>query len=62
MLCHRQDERFKILSHTITNGDGTRFMPFEDDGMLAIILSKALLLADDAAIDDPTIIVRQIKG
>jgi FAD/FMN-containing dehydrogenase len=30
------------------------------EGTLAIILSKALLLADDTAIDDPTI-VRQIK-
>jgi hypothetical protein len=45
---------------TPTNGDGTRFVPFEGDGTLAIILSKALLLADDTAIDDPTI-VRQIK-
>jgi Domain of unknown function (DUF4132) len=43
-----------------TNSDGTRFVPFEGDGTLAIILSKALLLADDTAIDDPTI-VRQIK-
>ena len=43
-----------------TSGDGTRFVPFEGDGTLAIILSKALLLADDTAIDDPTI-MRQIK-
>jgi hypothetical protein len=43
-----------------TAGDGTRFVPFEGDGTLAIILSKALLLANDTAITDPTI-VRQIK-
>ncbi|MGI5287811.1 DUF4132 domain-containing protein [Nonomuraea polychroma] len=37
------------------------FLPFEDDGRLALILSKALLLADDSRITDETI-VRQIKG
>lgn len=44
---------------TTAASDGTRFVPFEGDGTLAIILSKALLLADDTAITDPTI-VRQI--
>lgn len=37
------------------------FLPFEDDPMLSLILSKAFLLADDARITDETI-VRQIKG
>lgn len=36
-------------------------LPFEGDAMLSIIVSKALLLARDTAIDDPTI-VRQIRG
>lgn len=36
------------------------FLPFEGDNMLSIILSKALLLADDTKIKDPTI-VRQIE-
>jgi hypothetical protein len=45
---------------TSATGDGTQFVPFEGDGALAIILSKALLLANDTAITDPTI-VRQIK-
>jgi hypothetical protein len=36
------------------------FLPFEGDGTLSIILSKALLLADDAKIVDPTI-TRQIE-
>ncbi|TKK90800.1 DUF4132 domain-containing protein [Herbidospora galbida] len=38
------------------------FLPFEEDGgMLSVILSKALLLADDTAITDPTI-TRQINA
>ena len=35
------------------------FLPFEGDHMMSIILSKALLLADDRKIKDETI-VRQI--
>lgn len=38
---------------------GDLFLPFEGDNMLSIILSKALLLAEDHKIKDPTI-VRQI--
>ncbi|WP_341718929.1 DUF4132 domain-containing protein [Micromonospora sp. FIMYZ51] len=37
-----------------------QFLPFEGDGMLAVILSKAMLLARDAEITDPSI-TRQIK-
>jgi hypothetical protein len=37
------------------------FLPFEEDGMLSVILSKAFLLADDTAITDPSI-TRQITG
>ncbi len=36
-------------------------LPFEGDTVLSIVLSKALLLADDTKIKDPTI-VRQIGG
>ncbi|WP_328468330.1 DUF7737 domain-containing protein [Streptomyces sp. NBC_00448] len=33
------------------------FLPFEEDGgMLAVVLSKAFLLADDASITDPSIL------
>lgn len=35
-------------------------LPFEGDQMLAIILSKAMLLANDTKITDPTI-TRQIS-
>jgi hypothetical protein len=31
------------------------FLPFEEGGMLSLILSNAFLLADDTAITDPTI-------
>jgi len=36
------------------------YLPFEGDRLLSIIISKALLLADDDKIKDETII-RQIK-
>ncbi|MDH6129228.1 DUF4132 domain-containing protein [Kitasatospora sp. GP82] len=34
----------------------TGYLPFEGDRMLAVILSKAVLLADDTSITDPTIL------
>ncbi|WP_061300371.1 DUF4132 domain-containing protein [Herbidospora cretacea] len=37
------------------------FLPFEEDGRLSLIISKALLLADDTAITDPSI-TRQIRS
>jgi hypothetical protein len=40
---------------------GKIFLPFEGDNMLSIVLSKALLLAEDMKIKDPTI-VNQIQG
>jgi Domain of unknown function (DUF4132) len=40
---------------------GRVFLPFEGDTTLSIIISKALLLADDCSITDP-IIVSQIRG
>jgi hypothetical protein len=40
---------------------GRVFLPFEGDTTLSIIISKALLLADDRSITDP-IIVFQIRG
>ena len=41
-------------------GSGSVFLPFEGDQTLSIILSKALMLAEDLKISDPTII-SQIK-
>ncbi len=41
-------------------GDGNVFLPFEGDGLLSVILSKAFLLAADDRITDATI-VSQLK-
>lgn len=49
-----------VPDRSTASGAGDVFLPFEGDGTLAVILSKAFLLADDAKIEDPTI-VRQIK-
>jgi len=40
----------------VKKGEGNVFLPFEGDGMLAIILSKAILLAEDLKIKDSTIL------
>jgi hypothetical protein len=40
---------------------GRVFLPFDGDTTLSVIISKALLLADDRSITDP-IIVSQIRG
>lgn len=45
---------------TVDGSVGKVFLPFEGDNMLAIILSKAFLLAEDWKIEDPTIL-RQIS-
>ena len=46
-------------SQRAEDGAGRLFLPFEGDSTLALILSKAMLLADDRKISDPTI-TRQI--
>ena len=48
-----------VPSRTTDDAAGGVFLPFEGDAQLAVILSKALLLAADRAIADPTI-TRQI--
>ncbi|WP_329898678.1 DUF7737 domain-containing protein [Streptomyces sp. SP17KL33] len=48
-----------VPKSTVTDGNGTRqtgYLPFEGDRMLAVILSKAMLLAKDTEITDPTIV------
>ncbi|MFD4141531.1 DUF4132 domain-containing protein [Streptomyces sp. NPDC058572] len=37
-------------------GPDTGYLPFEGDGLLSVILSKAMMLARDAEITDPTIV------
>ena len=53
-LCIVPDSRARASTNDL-------FLPFEGDNTLSIIISKALLLADDRKITDPTI-VRQIGG
>ena len=45
---------------TAAKMEATRFVPFEGDDTLAVIISKALLLAEDTKITDPTI-TRQLR-
>lgn len=41
---------------SVNKATGKVFLPFEGDRTLGIVLSKALLLADDAKITDSTIL------
>ena len=49
-----------IVPDRLKTDRGKVLLPFEGDPMLAIILSKAFLLANDRLITDPSI-VSQIK-
>jgi hypothetical protein len=49
-----------VPSRGTETGTGKLFLPFEGDQTMAVILSKAFLLAEDKKITDPTI-TRQIK-
>jgi hypothetical protein len=62
ILMEPNDQYLCIVPKQAAGAAGERvFLPFEGDGTLTVILSKALLLADDANIKDPTI-TRQIGG
>jgi hypothetical protein len=45
-----------VPAQEAANVSGKVFLPFEGDRTLAIILSKAFLLAEDREIKDPTIL------
>jgi hypothetical protein len=45
-----------VPARQVAPADGKVFLPFEGDSTLALILSKALLLAADRKITDPTIV------
>jgi hypothetical protein len=51
-LCIVPDQRASAQS------EDSLFLPFEGDNTLSIILSKALLLAEDTKIKDPTIVLQ----
>ena len=62
ILMEPNDQYLCIVPDSHARADqGSLFLPFEGDAMLSVILSKALLLADDARIKDPTIL-SQING
>ncbi len=55
ILMKPNDQYLCIVPKQATAGSERVHLPFEGDGTLSIILSKAFLLADDAKIADPTI-------
>ncbi|MEV6926619.1 DUF4132 domain-containing protein [Dactylosporangium sp. NPDC051485] len=59
ILMSPNDQYLCIVPARSTKPTGVRFIPFDGDEMLAVVLSKALLLADDHRITDPSIL-RQI--
>lgn len=50
-----------VPQRSLASASSRVFLPFDGDEMLSIILSKAMLLADDTKISDATI-VRQLQG
>jgi hypothetical protein len=60
ILMTPNDQYLCIVAKQSTAAREHFFLPFEGDGTLSVILSKAFLLADDIKITDPTI-VSQLK-
>jgi hypothetical protein len=60
ILMEPNDQYLCIVPKQTVAGGERVFLPFEGDGTLSIVLSKAFLLAEDAKITDPTI-VSQLK-
>jgi hypothetical protein len=57
ILMSPNDQYLCIVPRAPSDGAaGKLFLPFDGDNLLSIIVSKALLLADDAKIKDPTIV------
>ena len=59
ILMEPNDQYLCIVANRSASSLRKVFIPFEGDNMLSIIISKALLLAQDKKITDPTI-TRQI--
>jgi hypothetical protein len=55
ILMSPNDQYLCIVPKQAVAGHDRLFLPFEGDGTLSVILSKAFLLAEDAKITDPTI-------
>ncbi|GAA3453792.1 DUF4132 domain-containing protein [Dactylosporangium matsuzakiense] len=56
ILMSPNDRYLCIVPSSRPKPAGVRFLPFEGDEMLSVVLSKALLLADDHKITDPSIL------
>ena len=56
ILMSPNDRYLCIVPAGAAKTPGVRFVPFEGDAMLSIVLSKAMLLADDHRITDPAIL------
>ncbi|MEV6191689.1 DUF4132 domain-containing protein [Streptomyces sp. NPDC051920] len=56
ILMSPNDQYLCIVPKSATTGPQAGYLPFEGDRMLTVILSKAMLLADDLKITDPTIL------
>ncbi|WP_432175794.1 DUF4132 domain-containing protein [Streptomyces sp. Tue6028] len=56
ILMTPNDQYLCIVPKSGAAAPGTGYLPFEGDRMLGVILSKALLLADDTGITDPSIL------
>jgi hypothetical protein len=61
ILMSPNDQYLCIVASRGKPDDGKVFLPFEGDSVLSLIISKALLLAADDKITDPTITL-QIRG
>lgn len=55
------DDQYLCIVAARDGRAGKLFLPFDDDPVLSLILSKAFLLAEDTKITDPSI-TRQIRG
>lgn len=56
ILMTPNDQYLCIVPKSDPTASGTGYLPFEGDRMLAVILSKAMLLAQDTKITDPSIL------
>ncbi|MGW6706082.1 DUF4132 domain-containing protein [Streptomyces sp. NPDC054956] len=56
------NDQYLCIVPSASGGPETGYLPFEGDRTLAVILSKAMLLADDTAITDPTITSQIRRG
>jgi hypothetical protein len=61
ILMEPDDQYLCIVARQAPQASGRVFLPFEGDRILSVILSKAMLLAEDTRITDPTIL-SQIGG